>query len=164
MNFKGFGKFKYLFLLQRGLNSFLLYVESYAAFYILKNLNCVLGLLFLLQRGEDPIMTEFQIYTLDANNCRISVCRDTKDFTNQQGRGKFQVSREKMLASLRPDGSLMLICEVEYLPPGTKISVEQEDDCDSCDEMANKIEFSLRESMRDMFVNELFSDCTIQVR
>ncbi|VDK75961.1 unnamed protein product [Gongylonema pulchrum] len=44
-----------------------------------------------LQRGEDPIMTEFQIYALDANMLRVSVCRDTKDFTNQQGRGKFQV-------------------------------------------------------------------------
>lgn len=37
-------------------------------------------------------MTEFQIYALDANSLRVSVCRDTKDFTNQQGRGKFQVS------------------------------------------------------------------------
>ena len=36
-------------------------------------------------------MTEFQIYALDANGTRVSVCRDTKDFTNQQGRGKFQV-------------------------------------------------------------------------
>ena len=37
-------------------------------------------------------MTEFQIYALDASSGRVSVCRDTKDFTNQQGRGKFQVS------------------------------------------------------------------------
>lgn len=37
-------------------------------------------------------MTEFQIYALDANSLRVSVCRDTKDFTNQQGRGKFQVN------------------------------------------------------------------------
>ena len=65
-----------------------------------------------LQRGEDPIMTEFQIYALDSNGARISVCRDTKDFTNQQGRGKFQVSRDKMTGALRPDGSLLLICEV----------------------------------------------------
>lgn len=36
-------------------------------------------------------MTEFQIYTLDSTNNRVSVCRDTKDFTHQQGRGKFQV-------------------------------------------------------------------------
>ncbi|CAD6186057.1 unnamed protein product [Caenorhabditis auriculariae] len=46
-------------------------------------------------RGEEPIMTEFQIYALDGSSQRVSVCRDTKDFTNQQGRGKFQVSREK---------------------------------------------------------------------
>lgn len=36
-------------------------------------------------------MTEFQIFTVDQGNTRISVCRDTKDFSNQQGRGKFQV-------------------------------------------------------------------------
>ena len=36
-------------------------------------------------------MTEFQIFTVDTQNARISVCRDTKDFSNQQGRGKFQV-------------------------------------------------------------------------
>lgn len=108
-------------------------------------------------------MTEFQIYTLDANNCRISVCRDTKDFSNQQGRGKFQVQRDKMLAALRADGSLMLICEVEYLPPGSKISVEQEDDCEISEDITYKGELSVRESLREMFESELFADCTIQV-
>uniref|UniRef100_A0A915D0U7 MATH domain-containing protein n=1 Tax=Ditylenchus dipsaci TaxID=166011 RepID=A0A915D0U7_9BILA len=116
-----------------------------------------------LQRGEDPIMTEFQIYTLDGNNCRISVCRDTKDFSNQQGRGKFQVQRDKMLAALHTDGSLLLICEVEYLPPGSKISVEQEEDCEVNEDAATRMEFNLRDANREMWENELFVDCTIQV-
>ncbi|KAI1717104.1 BTB/POZ domain-containing protein [Ditylenchus destructor] len=116
-----------------------------------------------LQRGEDPIMTEFQIYTLDGSSCRISVCRDTKDFSNQQGRGKFQVARDKMLAALHTDGSLLLVCEVEYLPPGSKISVEQEEDCEADDDAASRIEFSLRDANREMWENELFADCAIQV-
>ncbi|GMT19174.1 hypothetical protein PFISCL1PPCAC_10471, partial [Pristionchus fissidentatus] len=118
-----------------------------------------------LQRGEEPIMTEFQIYASDASNQRVSVCRDTKDFTNQQGRGKFQVSRDKMTNALRNDGSLLLICEVEYFPPGSKISVEAADDDESndgedCDE---KVEMNLRDSLREMLDSELFSDCTIKV-
>lgn len=116
-----------------------------------------------LQRGEDPIMTEFQIYTLDANECRISVCRDTKDFSNQQGRGKFQVHREKMLAALRTDGSLLLVCEVEYLPPGSRVCIEQEEPEKvlSFDEF--KLEDSLKDSLREMWQTELFTDCVIQV-
>ncbi|MFH4978208.1 hypothetical protein AB6A40_004917 [Gnathostoma spinigerum] len=116
-----------------------------------------------LQRGEDAIMTEFQIYALDANSLRVSVCRDTKDFTNQQGRGKFQVPREKMMAALKPDGALLLICEVEYFPPGSKISVEQAVDQDQSDDLEEKSEFSLRESLKEMLDTELFADCTIKV-
>lgn len=108
-------------------------------------------------------MTEFQIYAIDTKNCRISVCRDTKDFSNQQGRGKFQVQRDKMLPALRPDGSIMLVCEVEYLPPGSKIFVDQEEDCEVIEEIAYKSEMSIKESLREIFETELFSDCTIQV-
>ncbi|EJW86615.1 BTB/POZ domain-containing protein [Wuchereria bancrofti] len=116
-----------------------------------------------LQRGEDPIMTEFQIYALDANSLRVSVCRDTKDFTNQQGRGKFQVSRDKMMAALKADGALLLICEVEYFPPGSKISVEQAVEAEPLDDFDEKNEVSIRDSLKDMLDSELFADCTIKV-
>ncbi|KAK5968673.1 Speckle-type POZ protein, partial [Trichostrongylus colubriformis] len=117
-----------------------------------------------LQRGEEPIMTEFQIYALDVSSQRVSVCRDTKDFTNQQGRGKFQVSRDKMAGALRADGSLLLICEVEYFTPGSKISVEPADD-EECtlDDVDEKVELSIRESNREMWESELFTDCVIKV-
>uniref|UniRef100_F1L222 BTB and MATH domain-containing protein 42 n=2 Tax=Ascaris TaxID=6251 RepID=F1L222_ASCSU len=116
-----------------------------------------------LQRGEEPIMTEFQIYALDANSLRVSVCRDTKDFTNQQGRGKFQVSREKMMAALKPDGALLLICEVEYFPPGSKISVEQAVEPEPSEDFEDKSELSIRDSLKEMLDNELFADCCIKV-
>ncbi|PAV59372.1 hypothetical protein WR25_21415 [Diploscapter pachys] len=117
-----------------------------------------------LQRGEEPIMTEFQIYALDANGTRVSVCRDTKDFTNQQGRGKFQVSREKMTTALRMDGSLMLICEVEYFSPGVRISVEPADDEDATmEDEETKIETNIRENNKRMLDSELFTDCVIKV-
>ncbi|VDK56851.1 unnamed protein product [Anisakis simplex] len=116
-----------------------------------------------LQRGEEPIMTEFQIYALDANTLRVSVCRDTKDFTNQQGRGKFQVSREKMMAALKPDGALLLICEVEYFPPGSKISVEQAVEPEQSDDYEEKSELSIRDALKEMLDSELFADCCIKV-
>ncbi|TKR68601.1 hypothetical protein L596_024564 [Steinernema carpocapsae] len=116
-----------------------------------------------LQRGEEPIMTEFQIYTNDKDGNRVSVCRDTKDFTNQQGRGKFQVQREKLLGALKTDLSLLLICEVEYFPPGTKISVQQADECEDLDDTEDRHEFSLRTAMKDMFDSERLADCIIKV-
>uniref|UniRef100_A0A158PAE0 BTB domain-containing protein n=1 Tax=Angiostrongylus cantonensis TaxID=6313 RepID=A0A158PAE0_ANGCA len=117
-----------------------------------------------IERGEEPIMTEFQIYALDVSSQRVSVCRDTKDFTNQQGRGKFQVSRDKMAGALRADGSLLLICEVEYFTPGSKISVEPADD-EECtlEDVDEKVELSIRESNREMWESELFTDCLIKV-
>nr|CAD2148706.1 unnamed protein product [Meloidogyne enterolobii] len=115
-----------------------------------------------LQRGEDPVMTEFQIYALDASDCRISVCRDTKDFSNQQGRGKFQVQRDKMLTALRPDGSLLLFCEVEFLPPGIKLNVEKEDD-EIVEETNMDSSVWVQESLREMWQQETFTDCIIQV-
>lgn len=117
-----------------------------------------------LARGEEPIMTEFQIYALDANNQRVSVCRDTKDFTNQQGRGKFQVTRDKMAGALRSDGTLFLICEVEYFPPGSKISVEPvvEEDVSS-EEPEDMPEVIVRANNRNMWEDELFTDCVIHV-
>ncbi|CAI4231490.1 unnamed protein product [Auanema sp. JU1783] len=117
-----------------------------------------------LQRGEEPIMTEFQIYALDGNGARVSVCRDTKDFTNQQGRGKFQVARDKMIAALRSDGSLILFCEVEYFPPGSKISVESADDEDSLYEDSDeKAEVFIRGNNKEMWEKEIFSDCSIKI-
>uniref|UniRef100_A0A915LEF3 BTB domain-containing protein n=1 Tax=Meloidogyne javanica TaxID=6303 RepID=A0A915LEF3_MELJA len=120
--------------------------------------NLIMG----LQRGEDPVMTEFQIYALDASDCRISVCRDTKDFSNQQGRGKFQVQRDKMLTALRPDGSLLLFCEVEFLPPGIKLNVEKEDD-EIVEETNLDSSVWVQESLREMWQQETFTDCIIQV-
>lgn len=108
-------------------------------------------------------MTEFQIYALDATSQRISVCKDTKDFTNQQGRGKFQVTRDKMTGALRTDGTLFLICEVEYFPPGSKILVEPAEDENYTEDVEDKQEMNIRENNREMWENELFTDCVIKV-
>uniref|UniRef100_A0A8R1EK48 Uncharacterized protein n=1 Tax=Caenorhabditis japonica TaxID=281687 RepID=A0A8R1EK48_CAEJA len=108
-------------------------------------------------------MTEFQIYALDANNQRVSVCRDTKDFTNQQGRGKFQVTRDKMTGALRSDGTLFLICEVEYFPPGSKISVEPVEEDIGMEEPEDLPEVTVRANNRSMLEDELFTDCVIHV-
>jgi len=102
--------------------------------------------------------------------------RDTKDFSNQQGRGKFQVQRDKMLTALRPDGilnflsllknlslgSLLLFCEVEFLPPGIKLNVEKEDD-EIVEETNLDSSVWVQESLREMWQQETFTDCIIQV-
>ncbi|KAK6030539.1 BTB/POZ domain protein, partial [Ostertagia ostertagi] len=75
-----------------------------------------------------------------------------------------QVSRDKMAGALRADGSLLLICEVEYFTPGSKISVEPADD-EECtlEDVDEKVEMSIRESNREMWESELFTDCVIKV-
>uniref|UniRef100_A0A0K0FGG1 Speckle-type POZ protein (inferred by orthology to a human protein) n=1 Tax=Strongyloides venezuelensis TaxID=75913 RepID=A0A0K0FGG1_STRVS len=115
-------------------------------------------------RNDDPLMTEFQIYALAGGNSRVSVCRDTKDFVSQQGRGKFQVSREKMMPSIKIDGSLDLVCEVEYLPPDSKIIVEENTSkrFDKC-EFVNSPMYNVFDNVRKMYESELFTDCVIVV-
>ncbi|KAK0401771.1 hypothetical protein QR680_015960 [Steinernema hermaphroditum] len=102
---------------------------------------------FFVLKIEERIMTEFQIYTTDKDGNRVSVCRDTKDFTNQQGRGKFQVQREKMMGALN-----------------TMLTVEQADDSEfDSDEFEERHEYCLRSAMQDMFESERLADCTIKV-
>lgn len=68
-----------------------------------------------------------------------------------------------MSAALKADGALLLICEVEYFPPGSKISVEQANEPDLLDDFEEKSEVSIRDSLREMLETELFADCTIKV-
>lgn len=68
-----------------------------------------------------------------------------------------------MLNALRPDGSLMVICEVEYLPPGAKQSVEHTD-VDTCyEDPAANAEAIVTKTLRDMWQSELFSDVILKV-
>jgi hypothetical protein len=63
-------------------------------------------------------------------------------------------------------GSLVLVCEVEFLPPGGRFSVGQEQEEEVVDVFAvlgPHIDAHIRDSLRSMLQNELFTDCTIQV-
>lgn len=68
-----------------------------------------------------------------------------------------------MMAALKPDGALLLICEVEYFPPGSKISVEQAVEPEPSEDFEDKSELSIRDSLKEMLDNELFADCCIKV-
>jgi len=86
---------------------------------------------FLRQVGMqemEPLTTDFQIYTLSGQNSRVSICRDVKDFVHQQGRGKFQISRDKMTSATHADGSILLLCELEFLHPDIEITAKREED------------------------------------
>lgn len=128
-----------------------------------------------LQRGEEAIMTDFKIQAIDPSGQVTSVCRDVKDFTHQQGRGKFQVPapspclpspfrlhistplevpRDKLKDALHPDGSLHLTCEVEFFPPGAKLTAEADEEFRN-----ERHELNLSELLE----TELFSDVSIKV-
>ena len=53
---------------------------------------------------------------------------------------------------------------MEYFTPGSKISVEPADD-EECtlEDVDEKVELSIRESNREMWESELFTDCVIKV-
>jgi len=116
-----------------------------------------------LQEGTEPLTSEFQIYSLSAQNSRVSICRDTKDFVHQQGRGKFQVSREKMVAAAHMDGAVILICDAEFLHPDSKISAMKENDNDNKPNVDMIAEANVRTANRELFESKLFADCKIQV-
>ena len=80
-----------------------------------------------------------------------------------------------MITALRPDGkfrdrmcsnphlgSLLLFCEVEFLPPGIKLNVEKEDD-EIIEENAMDSAIWVQDSLREMWQQEIFTDCIIQV-
>uniref|UniRef100_A0A915DWW7 BTB domain-containing protein n=1 Tax=Ditylenchus dipsaci TaxID=166011 RepID=A0A915DWW7_9BILA len=125
--------------------------------------NCIS--VFLRQVGmelnEGPITTGFQIYAVSDKNERVNICRDTKDFSNQQGRGKFKVARDKIYPVVHADGSIFLVCELEFLLPGVKVGVESPAGANRG--LSYPQELFLRAANREMWQKELFTDCEIQV-
>ncbi|CAD5225739.1 unnamed protein product [Bursaphelenchus okinawaensis] len=111
-----------------------------------------------LQDGES-LTADFQIYVIDHTERISNVCRDCKDFTHQQGRGKFQVERERLLQCLKMDGSLYVCCEVEYLPNGMCSSDEERPPW----EFTDKTGVRLRESLRRLYDESILTDLEIQV-
>lgn len=65
---------------------------------------------------------------------------------------------------VKSSGSLLQFLQVEYFPPGSKISVEPAED-EEChlEESEDRIEMSIRENNREMWETELFTDCIIKV-
>lgn len=121
--------------------------------------------LFLRQVGLQEtlgfVRTGFQIYALNDKNERVSICRDTKDFMNQQGRGKFQLAADKFAPVLHQNGSILLVCELEFLLPSFQICTEFQ--VKACEGFSHPQENFLSAANREMWENELFTDCEIQV-
>jgi hypothetical protein len=57
---------------------------------------------------------------------------------------------------------LLLFCEVEFLPPGIKLNVEKEDD-EIVEENNTDSSVWVQDSLREMWQQETFTDCIIQV-
>lgn len=104
-------------------------------------------------------MADFQIYVTDATGATMSICRDAKEFTNQQGRGKFQVGRDRLTHLIQPDGTLHLCCDVEYLP--LKSSTKQEQ---KIWEPTPERVMAVRDAVASLYTDQIHTDVEIQVR
>lgn len=92
------------------------------------------------------------------------MCRDVKEFTAQQGRGKFQVSPTLIHQAIHSDGSILIACEAEFIPPGCKMIAEEVKPNTSLLDDEELDTLNLSDAMADMFENELHADCSFKVR
>jgi hypothetical protein len=111
-----------------------------------------------LESSTESLLADFQIYVTDANGVTLSICRDAKEFTNQQGRGKFQVGRDRLTHLIQPDGTLHLCCDVEYLP--LKSSTKQEQ---KIWERTPEKAMAVRDAITSMYKEQLHTDIEILV-
>ncbi|KAI1698768.1 BTB/POZ domain-containing protein [Ditylenchus destructor] len=113
------------------------------------------------------VKTDFKIYALGQNGIKLSICRDIKEFVHQQGRGKFRVEHTKMLNVLQEDGSLVVICEVEFLSPDIKLKAELEpvrkvEENAVCNAKV-KAKHIVDQISGQLWEDKLYTDCTVQV-
>lgn len=104
-------------------------------------------------------MADFQIYVIDKSCAHLNICRDVKDFTTQQGRGKFQVSKEKLVQCLLPDGVLHLCCDVEYIPTKVNLGKEQQHPWAMNSTKSNR----LRDKLKALYMEQILTDLDIYV-
>ncbi|KAI1691928.1 BTB and MATH domain-containing protein 42 [Ditylenchus destructor] len=88
---------------------------------------------FLYQVGLEPgrnqrssVKADFTICVLGQNGTKLIVCHDINEFVHLQGRGKFRVEHARMKNVLQADGSLVVMCEIEFLSPNIKLKAELE--------------------------------------
>lgn len=118
---------------------------------------------FLRQIGleasnNESLLADFQIYVLDSSGGMLSICRDAKEFTNQQGRGKFQVGRDRLTHLIQSDGTLHLCCDVEYLP--LKSSTKQEH---KIWDLTPERTMAIRDALESLYTDRIHTDTEILV-
>ncbi|KAI6215808.1 hypothetical protein M3Y94_00428400 [Aphelenchoides besseyi] len=113
-----------------------------------------------LENTSESLLADFQIYVVDAGAATsMSICRDAKEFTNQQGRGKFQVQRDRLMHYVHPDGKLHLCCDVEYLPWKCSTTKQEQRIWEVSTDRAT----SVRDMMVEIYNTSLQSDFEIHV-
>jgi len=106
-----------------------------------------------LENTQESLLADFQIYVTDPSGSTMSICRDAKEFTHQQGRGKFQVARDRLMHLIQSDGTLHICCDVEYLP--LKSSTKQEQ---KVWELTPEKAIALRDSFASLFTDSIHTD------
>lgn len=102
-------------------------------------------------------MAEFHIYAMTGTNEKMEISKLIAEFKNDSI-CTTNIQKAKILEALHPDGSLMIICEVEFLAPAETFAKESEP---AMSVVFPKIGFL--QDMLQMWIKQIFADCTIKV-
>jgi hypothetical protein len=110
-------------------------------------------------QGTESLLADFQIYISDHTGTnQMSICRDAKEFTNQQGRGKFQVARDRLMNFVQPDGAIHLCCDIEYLPMKNSAKKDRK-----IWNATSEVDKAIREATLSLFTDSIHTDVEISV-
>ncbi|KAL7080784.1 hypothetical protein ACQ4LE_000106 [Meloidogyne hapla] len=100
----------------------------------------------------DTLRTKFKIYALDVNGEHINICLSTEfNFQNNLETNKYKINMDK---ASHPDGSILLFCEVQFVPYNINCEINGED------LLAVN---TLQKSIKNMFEQGTLSDCFIKI-
>ncbi|KAI1707471.1 BTB/POZ domain-containing protein [Ditylenchus destructor] len=110
------------------------------------------------QKTSDSIMADFKIYALCANKEKLDICQKVCEFA-EDGKGYgAHVDKPAIAKALQDDGSLLVICEVEFLAPEETYSMAKVPHPNIvCPELG------LLRNIGDMWKKQLCTDCNLQV-
>ncbi|KAI1705072.1 BTB/POZ domain-containing protein [Ditylenchus destructor] len=103
------------------------------------------------------IMADYKIYLVSSTSEKRMVYHDISKFETGRTRGRYETN-DAIDKFIHPDGSLLVICEVECLVPGETFSMEPTPNAELLDQ-----NLQLADHYKEMWKSKLFADCTIKV-
>ncbi|KAI1712987.1 BTB/POZ domain-containing protein [Ditylenchus destructor] len=104
------------------------------------------------QITERVLMADYKIYLLSSTNEERAVAKSVTKFEVGTTAGSWQGGYEEIAGKfIHPDGSLLVICEVNCLAPEETFSMESAPN------------LQLTNNFKELWKSQLFSDCTLEV-